>query len=130
MVINYHYILYRHCCEMSIYNEKILSYAHNYGTFNIQNAFRDEYLSEIIKSGKGVGSMKISIVYVSETGYTEKAAGLIKEGILSAGAFDVKLMNLIGDQGLDPDFLKESDAVIIGTPTYAANMAWQLKKWF
>jgi NAD(P)H dehydrogenase (quinone) len=74
--------------------------------------------------------MKISILYVSETGYTEKAAGLIKEGILGAGAIDVKLMNIIGDQASDPEFLKESAAVIIGTPTYAANMAWQLKKWF
>jgi NAD(P)H dehydrogenase (quinone) len=74
--------------------------------------------------------MKISILYVSETGCTGKAAGLIKEGILSAGDFEVRLMNIIGSQSPDPDFLKASDAVIIGTPTYAANMAWQLKKWF
>jgi NAD(P)H dehydrogenase (quinone) len=74
--------------------------------------------------------MKITILYVSQTGTTEKAAGLIREGILSTGGFDVKLMNICSEGSLDIEFLKESAAVIIGTPTYAANMAWQLKKWF
>lgn len=74
--------------------------------------------------------MKISILYVSTTGNTEKAAGLIREGILSAGDIDVRLMNIANDEPLDAAFMKESAAVIIGTPTYAANMAWQLKKWF
>jgi NAD(P)H dehydrogenase (quinone) len=74
--------------------------------------------------------MKIAIVYFSKTGNTEKAALLIRDGILSAGEFEVKLMNL-GDEGTaDAEFLSESSAVIIGTPTYVANMAWQLKKWF
>lgn len=74
--------------------------------------------------------MKIAILYVSQSGYTEKAAGLIREGILSAGKIDVKLLNIVDESPLDTEFLKESSAVIIGTPTYAANMAWQLKKWF
>jgi NAD(P)H dehydrogenase (quinone) len=74
--------------------------------------------------------MKIAIVYFSKTGNTEKAALLIRDGILRAGEFEVRLMN-IGEEGrVDAEFLTESSAVILGTPTYVANMAWQLKKWF
>jgi NAD(P)H dehydrogenase (quinone) len=74
--------------------------------------------------------MKITILYVSCSGNTEKAAGLIKEGILQAGDIEVRLMNIADASVPDEDFLKESAAVIIGTPTYAATMSWQLKKWF
>lgn len=74
--------------------------------------------------------MKISILYFSQTGNTEKAAGLIRDGILSIGNIDVKLMSIAGEEPLDTAFLKESAAVVIGTPTYSANMSWQLKKWF
>lgn len=74
--------------------------------------------------------MKISILYVSKSGNTEKVAEFIKEGIVSAGDIDVKLINLDGDGPLEVEFIKESTAVIIGTPTYSGSMAWQLKKWF
>jgi NAD(P)H dehydrogenase (quinone) len=76
--------------------------------------------------------MKISILYVSISGNTEKAAEFIKDGItdLSACDIDVKLMNLANEDALDTDFINESAAVIIGTPTYSGSMAWQLKKWF
>lgn len=74
--------------------------------------------------------MKISILYASKSGNTEKAACFIKEGILASGDIDVKLMNLLNDDAVDAEFIKESSAVIVGTPTYSGNMAWQLKKWF
>lgn len=74
--------------------------------------------------------MKVSILYVSKSGNTEKAAEFIKEGLLSAGEMEVKLINLLNEEPIDAEFVKESSAVIIGTPTYCANMAWQLKKWF
>lgn len=74
--------------------------------------------------------MKISILYVSISGNTEKMAEYIKEGILDAGDIEVKLMNIAGDDTVDSEFLRESSAVIIGTPTYSGSMAWQLKKWF
>jgi NAD(P)H dehydrogenase (quinone) len=74
--------------------------------------------------------MKITVLYVSCSGNTEKTAGFVREGILQAGDIDVKLMNIISEESLDADFIKESAAVIIGTPTYAAAMSWQLKKWF
>lgn len=74
--------------------------------------------------------MKITILYVSCSGNTEKAAGLIRDGIMQAGDIEVRLMNIINEETLDAAFIKESAAVIIGTPTYAASMSWQLKKWF
>jgi NAD(P)H dehydrogenase (quinone) len=76
--------------------------------------------------------MKISILYISISGNTEKAAEFIREGILDLdiGDIAVKLMNLAIEDTLDTDFVNESTAVIIGTPTYSGSMAWQLKKWF
>ncbi len=73
--------------------------------------------------------MKITILYVSVTGNTEKAAGFIKEGMLEAGDVDVRLMNLVGDVPVDTDFVQDSDAVVFGSPAYVATMCWQLKKW-
>ena len=74
--------------------------------------------------------MKISILYVSCSGNTEKAAGYIKEGLSQAGEIDVRLLKLNGEEPVDAAFVQESDAVIIGTPAYSATMSWQLKKWF
>lgn len=74
--------------------------------------------------------MKISIIYVSQGGNTEIAAEYIEEGILKRFPFiQVKLMS-IRDNEVDYKFLKQSDAVIIGTPVYCAGMSWELKKWF
>ena len=75
--------------------------------------------------------MKITILYVSVSGNTQKAASYIKEGIAQAGAgIEVKLINLLEEEAPDNDFIAESAAVIIGSPTYFADMCWQLKKWF
>lgn len=74
--------------------------------------------------------MKISILYVSITGNTEKVAGYIQEGIRTVGNIEVKLMNLTKKETLDLNFINESRTVIFGTPTYVANMSWQMKKWF
>jgi NAD(P)H dehydrogenase (quinone) len=83
-----------------------------------------------IKRYKRVNVVKITILYVSITGNTEKTAEYIKEGILSAGEIEVRLMNLASEETIDHDFIEASRAVIFGTPTYVANMCWQLKKWF
>ena len=74
--------------------------------------------------------MKVSILYFSASGNTEKAAEFIKEGILSSGDAEVKLMNIADQNNIDNDFVNESAAVIFGTPTYAANMCWQMKQFF
>lgn len=71
--------------------------------------------------------MKLSIIYFSKTGRTSEMARVISEGISSvhgteSGVFDIG--------NIDYDFLKESKAVVFGTPTYYANTCWQIKKWF
>lgn len=74
--------------------------------------------------------MKISIIYVSQTGNTEEAAEYIQDGILAKYPFiQVKLMDIREDE-VDMDFLGKSDAVIFGSPVYFTSMSWELKKWF
>ncbi len=73
--------------------------------------------------------MKISVIYFSETGNTEKVAGFIAKGAGSVDGTEVKCFNL-KNENLDEAFINESKAVIFGTPTYYGNMCWQLKKWF
>ncbi len=75
--------------------------------------------------------MKITILYFSQTGNTEKMAGFIKDGLLKTeSSIDVKLMNIKSDGNIDFDFVNDSKAVIFGTPCYVANTCWQLKKFF
>lgn len=74
--------------------------------------------------------MKISIIYVSQTGNTEMAAEYIQDGILAKYPFvQVKMMD-IRENEVDPDFISQSDAVIFGTPVYFTGMSWELKRWF
>jgi len=75
--------------------------------------------------------MKITILYFSQTGNTEKMAGIIRDGIAEFDKdIEVSLMNIIKDENINKDFLSESAAVIFGTPTYVANTCWQIKKFF
>lgn len=72
--------------------------------------------------------MKYTILIHSESGNTEKVARYIEQGALSEPDTEVKIMNITDE--LDMDFLNESKVVVFGTPTYYANMSWQMKKWF
>ena len=74
--------------------------------------------------------MKISIIYYSETGCTHQAAEWIAAGADSVPDTETKLFNLCGGAAPDTQWVAESDAVIFGTPTYYANMCWQMKQWF
>ena len=71
--------------------------------------------------------MKVAIIYYSETGNTEKAAGYIREG-LEKGNIETALFNLREGEP-DDSFMKECKGVICGSPAYYANMCWQMKKW-
>jgi len=79
--------------------------------------------------------MRITILYVSVTGNTEKMAEHIREGICETGNIEVRMMNLSKEEpmnykSMDYSFIEDSEALIIGTPAYVADMSWQLKKWF
>ena len=62
--------------------------------------------------------MEIAIIYDSKTNTTEKCARYIAEGIrennIEAYTYHIK--------DIDADTVKQSDAVIIGSPTYCANV--------
>lgn len=74
--------------------------------------------------------MKISVIYVSQTGNTGEAAEYIQDGILAKHPFiQIKLMN-IRENEVDMDFLVHSEAVVFGTPVYFSSMSWELKRWF
>jgi len=71
--------------------------------------------------------MKLSIVYYSKTGKTLAMAEEIAKGMKSVNGIEVELFSV--DQ-IDYEYIKDSKAVVFGTPTYYANTCWQLKKWF
>lgn len=71
--------------------------------------------------------MKISIIYHSETGNTEKIANKIAEGAMKNNGVEVKCMNI---NDVDVDYARESAALLFGTPTYLATFSWQMKKFF
>lgn len=74
--------------------------------------------------------MKISVILYSETGSTERAAAYIAAGALSVEGTEVKCFNIRDEEAWDAEYIKDSRAVIFGTPTYYANMCWQMKRWF
>lgn len=70
--------------------------------------------------------MKISVIYHTISGNTKKVAEKIAQGIKEVGDIEVSLMDI---DNVDENFVNDSKAVIFGTPTYYANMTWQMKKW-
>ena len=75
------------------------------------------------ESGEG---MKISIVYHSESGNTQKVAELIAEGARITDAVEVRCMPI---EDVDRDFVDESKAIFFGTPVYCGSYSWQIKQW-
>jgi NAD(P)H dehydrogenase (quinone) len=71
--------------------------------------------------------MKISIVYYSKTGKTKAMAEIVAAGMKEIEGIEVCLFDV---DHVDAGYINESKAVIFGTPTYYANMCWQIKKWF
>lgn len=70
--------------------------------------------------------MKIAIVYDSKTGNTAKMAEYIIEGISSVDGMEAKAFNI---DSIDLDYVKESSALIVGTPTYNGYLSARMKKW-
>lgn len=61
--------------------------------------------------------MQISIIYDSKTNNTATVAGYIAEGIRTNGNIDVKAFHI---DHVDEEYVKNSQGVIFGSPTYAA----------
>lgn len=69
--------------------------------------------------------MKISVIYYSETGNTERMAELIEKGCQSVAGIEVMRMSVAE---IDDEFVEHSKAIIFGSPTHGASCSWQLKK--
>lgn len=69
--------------------------------------------------------MKISVIYHSETGNTEKMAVLVKEGCGRIEGVQAEIFSVS-----DPDgkYISESNGVILGAPTYEGSASWQMKR--
>jgi len=70
--------------------------------------------------------MKVSVIYHSVSGNTQRIAELIAEGARLSGEVEVKSMNI---DEVDDGFVQSSKAVIIGCPTHRGGLSWQMKKW-
>lgn len=74
--------------------------------------------------------MKIAIIIYSESGRTQQAAELIGRGIAQVEDCEYRIMNVDpkAEKPVDQEYVEQADAVIFGTPTYYANICWQMKK--
>lgn len=72
-------------------------------------------------------SISVSVIYFSESGNTRRMAETIVDGLMRVEGIDAKAFDL---KALDADYIKASQCVIFGSPTYAAAMAPDLRQWF
>jgi len=71
-----------------------------------------------------MSSKKVLVLYYSRSGNTQRMAKAIAE-TMKAGALNVT----IEDVGkFDVSLLPNYDGIVIGSPTYFSNVAWQVKK--
>ncbi len=70
--------------------------------------------------------MKIAIIYHSESGNTRKMANLVGEGALKVPGIKAKCMSI---DNVDEEYVIESAAIILGSPTYEGTCSWQMKKY-
>lgn len=70
--------------------------------------------------------MRMSIVYYTRTGNTKRMAEIVAEGMRSVEGVEVRTFPL---DAVDAEYVKESSCVVVGTPTYLASMAGEVKTW-
>jgi len=70
--------------------------------------------------------MKITIVYHSVSGTTKTVAEHLATAISKVENIEVKSFSI---DNVDEGWIKESKAVIVGTPTYVADMSGEMKAW-
>ena len=71
-----------------------------------------------------MASKNVLILYYSGNGNTQRMAKAIAEGLRSSST-NVKVENV---EKFDTTLLPNYDAIVVGSPTYFSNMAWQVKK--
>ena len=70
--------------------------------------------------------MKLAIVYDTQTGNTDKMAKYIIEGISTIDEAEATAFPITD---VDEEYVKASDALIVGTPTYNGYLTARMKAW-
>lgn len=70
---------------------------------------------------------KITIIYDTRGGNTEKMAREVGKGVQEIDEVEVSIKHV---DKAEPDDLLESDGIIIGSPTHCGLLSWKLKKFF
>jgi NAD(P)H dehydrogenase (quinone) len=70
--------------------------------------------------------LKISVIYHSQSGNTRKVGEVIALGAKLSDRIDVKVMSI---DEIDEVHVRDSRAVIFGTPTICGSLSWQIKQW-
>jgi NAD(P)H dehydrogenase (quinone) len=74
---------------------------------------------------------QVTVIYFSGFGHTKHHAQAVKEGVASVDGVKLNSIEIDKDGNISAnDFttLKNSDAIIFGSPTYMGGPAWQFKK--
>jgi NAD(P)H dehydrogenase (quinone) len=71
-----------------------------------------------------LSTKRLLIIYYTETGNTKLMAELIGEGARGLGV-DVEIKRV---EECRLEDLVEADGIVVGSPTYFSNIAWQVKK--
>ncbi len=70
--------------------------------------------------------MKLAVIYDSKTGNTRQAAEWIAEGMNGTGNAEARAFSI---HDADEDFVRECAGVVIGSPSYAAQLTPDLHAW-
>ena len=70
--------------------------------------------------------MQISIVYESKSGNTAKMAEYIAEGVRMVEGMEARTFSV---DAVDSEYVKNSCALVVGTPTYNGTLSGKLKMW-
>ena len=70
--------------------------------------------------------MKMAVLYDSKTGNTKQAAEWIVEGMNRVNDIDAKTFSI---ESIDEEFIRESKGIVVGSPSYAAQMTPNIHGW-
>ena len=70
--------------------------------------------------------MRLAIVYDTKTGNTAKMAEYLIEGFTAVDGAEAKAFPITA---VDEEYVKASDALIVGTPTYNGYLTARMKAW-
>ena len=70
--------------------------------------------------------MKLAVIYHSETENTKQAAEWIVDGMNEVSGVEARAFSI---EKVDEDFAKEAKGIVVGSPSYMAQMTPQIHNW-